>query len=198
MVYNISMILNSIKKRRKQIAQIKILSGILGILALLLLSSFLADPADGQEYLNPVENIDLSVGEYNVELKGEEIEFNDEVRNYIKEVFNDDPRALKWALFTSWNEGITFKNGHREYDPLAVNGSDKHANGVTGSFGIWQFGKPTYDHWCEKSQSWTSDWKAQTRCAKKIWDSGKAFATWRVNSNAFLQMERTGQWRDVR
>ena len=124
--------------------------------------------------------------------------FNDEVRAYISEVFADDSRGARWALFVAWNEGVSFNKGYREFDPNAVNGSDIHADGEVGSYGVWQFGKATYNHWCEPTEDWRTDWKAQTRCAKKLWDKGLAFDTWYNNSQAFLEMERTGNWREIR
>jgi hypothetical protein len=152
-----------------------------------------------QVYISPVIYVDEEK-QREEEKKQEEkpVDFNTEVKSYIQEVFADDERGQKWALFTAWNEGITFKRGYREFDPHAVNNNDIHANGEVGSFGVWQFAKATYSHWCEPTEDWKTNWKAQTRCARKIWDSGVAFSTWKVNSDKFLEMERTGEWKEIR
>lgn len=105
------------------------------------------------------------------------------VESYIDFVAQGDLKFADWAKFTANWEG-----GYRsQYEQ--VNATDSHSNGEKGSFGQFQFGKGTYDDHCEPSDNWKMDWKAQTRCAKVIWDKGIAHDTWFNTTNKYLSQK---------
>lgn len=102
------------------------------------------------------------------------------VEKYIDFVAKGDKKFAEWAKFTANWEG-----GYRsQYEQ--VNATDSHSNGELGSYGQFQFGKGTYDDHCEPNSNWKMDWKAQTRCAKTIWDKGMAHNTWWNTTNKYL------------
>lgn len=102
------------------------------------------------------------------------------VEAYIDFVAKGDSAFADWAKFTANWEG-----GYRsQYEQ--VNATDSHSNGEKGSFGQFQFGRGTYEDHCEESGNWKMDWKAQTRCAKVIWDKGIAHNTWWNTTNKYL------------
>lgn len=105
------------------------------------------------------------------------------VESYIEAVGGDDGRFIDWAKFTARHEG-----GYRD-QWSQYNSADSHSNGQTGSWGQFQFGEGTYSDHCEASANWKMDWRAQTRCAKKIWDRSYELAknTWWVNTNRWEQ-----------
>lgn len=101
------------------------------------------------------------------------------VEAYIEFVGEDDTSFIEWAKYTaSWEGGYHSQLSQQNWQDS--HGSEK------GSFGQFQFGKPTYDQYCEDSTNWQMDWKAQTRCAKKIWDKGIAHNTWFNTTNKYL------------
>lgn len=102
------------------------------------------------------------------------------VEDYIEFVGRGDTRFVEWAKFTANYEG-----GYNS-QLAQQNWADSHSNGDKGSFGQFQFGKGTYDDHCEDSSNWQMDWKAQTRCAKTIWDKGIAHDTWFNTTNKYL------------
>lgn len=102
------------------------------------------------------------------------------VERYIDFVAKGDKAFAEWAKFTANWEG-----GYRE-QYAQVNATDSHSNGEMGSFGQFQFGKGTYEDHCEENANWKMDWKAQTRCAKTIWDKGIAHSTWWNTTNKYL------------
>jgi len=102
------------------------------------------------------------------------------VESYIDFVAKGDSQFASWAKFTANWEG-----GYRgQYEQ--VNATDSHSNGEVGSYGQFQFGKGTYEDHCEENTNWKMDWKAQTRCAKAIWDKGIAHDTWYNTTNKYL------------
>jgi len=102
------------------------------------------------------------------------------VEAYIDFVAQGDSTFADWAKFTaSWEGGYRSQDSQR-------NMADSHSNGEIGSFGQFQFGKGTYADHCEDSTNWQMDWKAQTRCAKAIWDKGIAHDTWWNTTNKYL------------
>lgn len=102
------------------------------------------------------------------------------VEAYIEFVGKSDTRFIEWAKFAANYEG-----GYSS-QLAQQNWSDSHSNGEKGSFGQFQFGKGTYEDHCEESSNWQMDWKAQTRCAKVIWDKGIAHDTWFNTTNKYL------------
>lgn len=102
------------------------------------------------------------------------------VEAYIDFVAKGNTAFADWAKFVSLHEG-----GYRS-QLSQQNWADSHSNGDKGSFGQFQFGKGTYFDHCEESENWQMDWKAQTRCAKAIWDKGIAHNTWWNNTNRYL------------
>lgn len=101
------------------------------------------------------------------------------VEAYIEFVGENDTSFIKWAKYTAnWEGGYHSQLSQQNWQDS--HGSEK------GSFGQFQFGKPTYDQYCEDSANWQMDWRAQTRCAKKIWDKGIAHNTWFNTTNKYL------------
>lgn len=101
------------------------------------------------------------------------------VEAYIEFVGEGDISFIDWAKYTAnWEGGYASQLSQQNWQDS--HGSEK------GSFGQFQFGKPTYDHYCEDSSNWQMDWKSQTRCAKKIWDEGNAHNTWWNTTNKYL------------
>lgn len=102
------------------------------------------------------------------------------VEAYIDFVAKGNTAFADWAKFVSLHEG-----GYKS-QLSQQNWADSHSNGEKGSFGQFQFGKGTYFDHCEESDNWQMDWKAQTRCAKTIWDKGIAHNTWWNTTNKYL------------
>lgn len=102
------------------------------------------------------------------------------VESYIDFVAKGDTRFSQWAKFAANYEG-----GYQS-QLAQQNWADSHSNGDKGSFGQFQFGKGTYEDHCEPNKNWQMDWKAQTRCAKTIWDKGIAHSTWFNTTNKYL------------
>lgn len=109
------------------------------------------------------------------------------VEAYIEFVGQSDTRFIDWAKYTALHEG-----GYRS-QLSQQNWADSHSNGDKGSFGQFQFGKGTYFDHCEESENWQMDWKAQTRCAKAIWDKGIAHNTWWNTTNKYLSEKGLGR-----
>lgn len=102
------------------------------------------------------------------------------VEAYIDFVAKGDSAFADWAKFTAKHEGNYISQDYQR------NMNDHHDNGDVGSFGQFQFGKGTYKDRCEPNDNWQMDWKAQTRCAKKIWDMGEAHDRWVNTTNKYL------------
>lgn len=101
------------------------------------------------------------------------------VEAYIEFVARGDKRFIDWAKFAAnWEGGYSSQLAQQNW-------ADSHGS-EKGSFGQFQFGKPTYDQYCEANSNWQMDWKAQTRCAKKIWDLGLAHDKWVNTTNKYL------------
>lgn len=100
---------------------------------------------------------------------------------YIDEIAGENKLFASWGKFAANNEG-----GYADQFSQA-NYSDVHENGKIGSFGQFQFGEDTYKANCETSRNWKMDWKAQARCAKKLFEQGSYKSHWFNTTNAWLQ-----------
>ena len=105
------------------------------------------------------------------------------VEAYIAEVANGDKEYLDWAIFAANVEGGYVSQLAQQ------NWADSHSDGEKGSFGQFQFGKGTYEDYCEPNANWQMDWRAQTRCSKIIWDRGGNLVhnTWYLTTNKYLK-----------
>lgn len=114
-------------------------------------------------------------------IKDNDCEWSKEcVESYIRYIFRDDSEGMKWALFTSENEG-GYRSQWSQHNP-----TDLHSSGKVGSFGQFQFGEDTYNDHCEPNVNWKMSWKSQVRCARVIWDKGIAHNTWYLTTNKYL------------
>lgn len=109
------------------------------------------------------------------------------VEAYIDEVADGDERFAVWAKFAASKEGGYISQFYQ------WNKTDSHSDGRQGSFGQFQFGQGTYEDHCEPNDNWQMDWRAQTRCAKKIWDSGYSLVknTWYLTTIAWERQGNT-------
>lgn len=104
------------------------------------------------------------------------------VEAYIDEIAEGDKLFSSWAKFAANNEG----GFGSQFDQ--ANYSDVHTSGKIGSFGQFQFGEDTYKANCEATKNWKMDWKAQARCAKKLFDEGSYKSHWFNTTNAWLEV----------
>jgi hypothetical protein len=106
------------------------------------------------------------------------------VEAYIEEVGGDDKVFISWAKYVSAHEGgYKSQFDQANYKDIHVTASGEV---FVGSFGQFQFGEPTYKSNCEESKNWKMDWRAQTRCAKKLFDQGSYKSHWLNNTNGWL------------